>query len=111
MKRAMPSLYESAVKMASYFCGSREAWNALLKFCFFSARDLVDARFREIEWVSDELIQKQRLNYKSVVELINQNIRGGSEAGVRAKEPAQKSSHVIPMSSDAGTRQHSITSR
>lgn len=84
----MRSDNEHAVDMAFYFCGSQEATEAFLRFCWCVSKDLVNCFWEQIESLAKALLERETLNYDDAIEAINP----GSKAlrAMLAKASAQK---------------------
>jgi hypothetical protein len=64
---------EGAVDIATYVA-SGETLNAFLHFLFLRSRDLVHAKWREIECVAEALISGRRLMYKDLIQVIDRGL-------------------------------------
>ena len=67
----MHSDNQAAVDLAFRFIrGSRDTVEAYLRYCFLSARDLVDANWRAVEVVAKALSERETMRFEDVVEVI-----------------------------------------
>jgi hypothetical protein len=64
---------EGAVDIATYVA-SGETLDAFLHFLFLRSRDLVHAKWREIECVAEALISGRRLMYKDLIRVIDRGL-------------------------------------